>query len=52
MQTKKRAEGMPNVVNTAEDRHLWLNCRLREMNSGIGIFLIILLEQTIEKYEM
>ena len=40
MQTKKRAEGMPNVVNTAEDRHLWLNCRLRVKNSGIGIFLI------------
>jgi hypothetical protein len=52
MQTKKRAEGMPNVVNTAKDKHLWLNCRLRVKNSGIGIILIVLLEQTIEKYEM
>lgn len=31
---------MPNVVNTAEDRHLWLNCRLRVKNSGIDMFLI------------
>jgi hypothetical protein len=43
---------MPNVVNKAEDRDLWLNCRLRVKAVVLICSLYILLEQTIEKYEM